>query len=96
MFAARYHLYMTRRMEKIDVEDQLRQQLRYTDPERYNQLFFAGAFSDTPLLTQDELENQGEPVEDLDEWDRYFENLEAPRMMTGAELRALENDGDWI
>ena len=95
LFALRYHMNMSRRLARQQMEEQLQRQTWYLAPERYNDLFFEGAFEPEPLTIG------GRPVEevvdDVDEVDAYFENLERKRKMTGAQMfEALDDEEGWV
>ena len=75
---------MNRRISQQDTEDMLQRQTWYLEPQRYQDLFLAGAFEPEPLtLGGRDVE---EVVDDVDEMDRYFAELENKRGMTGAQL----------
>lgn len=62
----------------------LQRQTWYLEPHRYQDLFLAGAFDAEPLtLAGRDVE---EVVDDVDELDTYFEQLESRRSMTGAMM----------
>ena len=85
MFAAQYYLYMMRRRELQDAEDLLQRQTWYQHPGRYQELFFdARKFMPEPL---DDLGSDiEEVVDDIDEMDAYFDNLEATRTVSGGGM----------
>lgn len=86
---------MERRNAFRETERTMRRQLWYTDGERYNDLFVHGLFNDETEPDQQAGE-QDQDVEDLEEYDRYFDQLDEMRTMTGAEMAALNNGGDWL
>lgn len=83
---------MDRREVIGDAEDILRKQTWYLNPTRWLDLFSseemgvqAGTLDGRPVE---------EVVDDLDEYDRYFANLNEKRFMTGAQLfDALDQEG---
>lgn len=75
---------MFRRIDLQDTEDMLQRQTWYQEPRRYSELFLAGAFEPEPLTMAGR--DVEEVVDDVDEMDRYFEQLEQKRGLTGAEL----------
>ena len=85
-----------RRNAVRDTERAIKRQLWYTDGERYNDLFIHG------LLDEDEQDpaavagEEDQDVDDLEEYDRYFDQLDETRTMTGAEMFALNNGGSWV
>lgn len=88
---------MFRRVELQDIEDTLQRQTWYQEPLRYTELFLAGAFTPEPLTMAGR--DVEEVVEDVDEMDRYFEQLEQKRGMTGQEIfRALDerDEEGWL
>lgn len=87
---------MNRRIEVQDTEDMLQRQTWYLSPERYQDLFLAGEFDPEPLtIAGRNVEEVA--VDDIDELDRYFEQLENKRSMTGAMLtEALADDEGWV
>jgi ribosomal protein S3AE len=93
----RYAIVMNRRVELQDVEDRLQRQTWYLAPDRYQELFLAGAFSPEPLTIAGR--DVEEVVDDIDELDRYFEQLENKRTTTGAmvmdALRKSDEEG-WV
>lgn len=88
---------MNRRVELQDVEDTLQRQTWYLSPDRYQELFLAGAFSSEPLTIAGR--DVEEVVDDVDELDAYFEQLENRRSTTGAmvmdALRTSDEEG-WV
>lgn len=88
---------MNRRVEIQDVEDTLQRQTWYLSPDRYQELFLAGEFSPEPLTIAGR--DVEEVVDDIDELDRYFEQLENKRTTTGAmvmdALRTSDEEG-WL
>lgn len=95
-FAASYWLRMDRRIEVRDIEDTLQRETWYLAPARYEELFLAGEIRTEQTLEGEVLEE--EVVTDIDEIDRYFDELDEKRNMTGAELfRFLDEDEDgWV
>lgn len=83
---------MDRREVVSDAEDILRKQAWYLNPSRWLDLFSAeGAAPQPGTLDGSPLE---EVVDDLDEYDRYFANLDEKRFMTGAQLfESLDQEG---
>jgi hypothetical protein len=95
-FAAIYFLRMDRRIALDDTEDMLQKQTWYQNPKRYEDLFLVNE----QWQQQEALTMAGRPVEevvnDVDELDRYFDNLDNTRTMTGAELFGYDGgSGDW-
>lgn len=84
---------MDRRIQLQDYEDVLQRMTWYMDPDRYQELFLAGAFEPEPLTIAGR--DVEEVVDDVDEMDRYFEQLESRRFMNGAMLDQLEDEG-WV
>lgn len=84
---------MNRRIELQDAEDRLQRQTWYLAPARYEELFLAGAFAPDPLtIAGRDIE---EVVDDVDELDRYFDQLEQKRSVTGADvMHALRQSGE--
>lgn len=95
LFAARYQMKRNRDQLITDIQDTLKAQLLYTDPDRYNQIFEAELIAAHQPLTM-----AGRPVEevvqDLDEYDRYFAELESKRHLTGGEVLALSDSEGWV
>jgi hypothetical protein len=83
---------MDRRVQLQDTEDMLQRQTWYMQPERYEELFLAGHFEPEPLTIAGR--DVEEVVDDVDELDRYFEQLEDRRSMSGAMLDQLEEG--WV
>lgn len=83
-WALRYAIDMNRRVELQDIEDTLQRQTWYLEPGRYQELFLAGAFSPEPLTIAGR--DVEEVVDDVDELDRYFEQLEQRRTITGEQV----------
>jgi hypothetical protein len=74
---------MNRRVQLKDVEDMLQRQTWYLEPGRYQDLFLAGHFDAEPLtVAGSDVEEVA--VDEIDELDRYFAQLEERRTMTGA------------
>lgn len=96
-WALRYAVVMNRRVEIQDAEDRLQRQTWYLAPDRYQELFLAGAFEPEPLTFAGR--DVEEVVDDIDELDAYFEHLEDRRSMTGAmaiqALRPSDEEG-WV
>ena len=84
---------MDRRIQLQDIEDTLQRLTWYMDPDRYQELFLAGAFEPEPLTIAGR--DVEEVVDDVDEMDRYFEQLESRRFMNGSMLDHLEEEG-WV
>lgn len=84
---------MNRRIQLQDTEDMLQRQTWYLEPGRYQELFLAGAFAPEPLTIAGR--DVEEVVDDVDELDRYFDQLENRRTMSGSTLDRLDEDG-WI
>lgn len=84
---------MDRRIQLQDYEDTLQRLTWYMDPDRYQELFLAGAFEPEPLTIAGR--DVEEVVDDVDEMDRYFEQLESRRFMNGSMLDQLEEEG-WV
>ena len=95
-WALRYAIHMNRRIQLQDAEDTLQRQTWYLDPERYQDLFLAGAFDPEPLTAGGR--DMEEVVDDIDELDAYFNQLEQKRSMTGAQMfDALNRDEEgWL
>jgi hypothetical protein len=91
----RYAVDMNRRIQLQDTEDTLQRQTWYLEPGRYQELFLAGAFSPEPLTIAGR--DVEEVVDDVDELDAYFEQLENRRTMTGAQAfdAGTDNQG-WV
>lgn len=84
---------MNRRIELRDVEDMLQRQTWYLEPRRYQDLFLAGHFDAEPLTIAGR--DVEEVVDEIDELDRYFEQLEHRRTMTGAMvMNALDGPAE--
>ena len=83
-WALRYAVNMDRRIQLQDTEDTLQRQTWYTHPDRYQDLFLAGTFNPEPLTIAGR--DVEEVVDDVDELDAYFEQLENRRSMTGEML----------
>lgn len=88
---------MNRRIQVQDVEDMLQRQTWYLEPDRYQDLFLAGAFDPEPLtLAGRDVE---EVVDDIDELDAYFDQLDQRRSMSGAsmfEALAERDEEGWL
>lgn len=88
---------MNRRIQVQDTEDMLQRQTWYLQPERYQDLFLAGHFDPEPLTIAGR--DVEEVVDDIDELDAYFEQLDQKRSMSGAAMfSALSgtDEGGWI
>lgn len=74
----------------------LQRQTWYLAPARYQDLFLAGHFEAEPLTIAGR--DVEEVVDEVDELDRYFEQLESRRTMSGAAMMdALgETEGGWV
>lgn len=84
---------MNRRIELQDAEDRLQRQTWYLAPGRYEELFLAGAFAPDPLTIAGR--DVEEVVDDVDELDRYFDQLEQKRSVTGADvMHAMRQSGE--
>jgi len=95
-WALRYAIRMNRRVELQDVEDTLQRQTWYLEPQRYQDLFLAGAFDPEPLtLAGRDVE---EVVDDIDELDAYFDQLDQKRSMSGDMMFALarRDEEGWL
>jgi hypothetical protein len=94
-WALRYAIDMNRRVQIQDTEDMLQRQTWYLQPERYQDLFLAGAFSPEPLTIAGR--DVEEVVDDVDELDHYFEQLENKRSMSGTEMfNAMAGEEGWL
>ena len=92
-FAASYWLRMDRRTQVDDAEENLQRQTYYLEPSRYNDLFLAGEIIGTEPVSLD----PDEPIDDISEIDRYFENLDNKKAMSGAQLFGLLDDEQgWV
>lgn len=88
---------MNRRIQVQDTEDMLQRQTWYLQPERYQDLFLAGHFEPEPLTIAGR--DVEEVVDDIDELDAYFEQLDERRSLTGrAAFESLSgmDEGGWI
>jgi len=88
---------MNRRIQVQDTEDMLQRQTWYLQPERYQDLFLAGHFDTEPLTIAGR--DVEEVVDDVDELDAYFEQLDQKRSMSGAvmfEALAGADEGGWV
>jgi hypothetical protein len=87
---------MNRRVELRDVEEMLQRQTWYMAPTRYRDLFLAGAFEPEPLTVAGR--DVEEVVDDVDELDRYFAQLDERRTMTGEMAMAAMNESGegWV
>lgn len=88
---------MNRRIHIQDIEDQLQRQVWYLEPDRYRELFLAGEFNPEPLTVGGR--DMEEVVDDIDELDRYFDQLEGKRSMSGAMMfgsLAEKDDEGWL
>lgn len=79
-----------------DTEDMLQRQTYYLAPGRYQDLFLAGSFEPEPLTVAGR--DVEEVVNDVDELDRYFAQLENRRTTTGAMVMAAmsETEEGWL
>ena len=84
---------MNRRIQLQDTEDTLQRLTWYLDENRYQELFLAGAFEPEPLTIAGR--DVEEVVDDVDELDQYFNQLESRRSMNGAMFDQLEDEG-WV
>lgn len=88
---------MNRRIALQDAEDSLQRQTWYLEPERYRDLFIEGAFGPEALtLAGRDVE---EVVDDVDELDAYFDQLEQKRSMTGEmmfDALAARDEEGWL
>ena len=93
-FAANYWVRMERRIALDDAEERLQRQTYYLEPNRYNDLFLAGEIIGVDPV---ELEPE-EPVDDISEIDRYFDNLDNKKSMSGAQLFPLleSDENGWV
>jgi hypothetical protein len=86
---------MNRRIQIQDTEDMLQRQTWYLEPGRYQDLFLAGHFEEQPLTIAGR--DVEEVVDDIDELDAYFENLDSKRSMTGAMMFNTMSEGEgWV
>lgn len=87
---------MNRRIQVQDAEDTLQRQTWYLEPDRYQELFLAGHFDPEPLTAAGR--DMEEVVDDIDELDAYFSQLERKRSMTGAQMfDAFDRDEEgWL
>lgn len=86
---------MNRRIARQDIEDMLQRQTWYLQPHRYQELFLAGEFAPDPLTFAGR--DVEEVVDDVDELDRYFAQLESRRSISGAQVFGEEPDGQgWM
>lgn len=86
---------MNRRIQLQDTEDMLQRQTWYLEPGRYQELFLAGAFAPEPLTIAGR--DVEEVVDDVDELDRYFAQLENRRTMTGAQVfDTMSDEQGWL
>ena len=73
----------------------LQRQTWYLEPGRYQDLFLAGHFDREPLTIAGR--DVEEVVDDVDELDAYFENLEKRRSMTGAQVfDSMSDETGWM
>lgn len=94
-WALRYAINMNRRIQLRDTEDMLQRQTWYLEPGRYQDLFLAGYFDPEPLTIAGR--DVEEVVDDVDELDTYFAQLEDKRSMTGAMLYdAIADEEGWL
>ena len=86
---------MNRRIQLQDTEDMLQRQTWYLEPGRYLDRFLAGHFDSEPLTIAGR--DVEEVVDDVDELDAYFENLEKRRSMTGAQVfDSMSDETGWM
>jgi hypothetical protein len=80
-----------------DVEDVLQKQTWYQNPDRYDELFFSDAPTPDPITLGASYQEYTE-VNDVDEMDAYYANLENPRSMTGAMFNQIMGGGEneWV
>lgn len=83
---------MDRREEVRDAEDILRKQAYYLSPARWHDLFASDPEPDAMTMAGRPVE---EVVEDVDELDAYFSQIDEKRTMTGAQLLD-DQEGGWI
>ena len=96
-FAGSYHMTMQRRTLVKDINDTLEKFVWYTDDERFRELFFTPAYdADGQVVYDGELAE--EVVDDIDEIDRYFEQLDEKKAMSGAQLFSYldKDERGWI
>lgn len=73
----------------------LQRQTWYLQPARYQELFLAGHFTPEPLTIAGR--DVEEVVDDIDELDKYFEQLENRRTMSGsAVFDTMADDQGWV
>lgn len=95
-FAAIYHIHAQRRREVKDINDTLEKQTWYQHPDRYNVLFSPDTEYVPEHLTIAGRDVE-EVVDDIDEMDAYFDNLENQRSLTGAQLFGYVGDENgWV
>lgn len=98
-FAADYWLRLDRRTQVRDINDTLEKQVWYLDPERFDELFTIPQFGyDGESLVYGEGPVE-EVQDDLDEIDRYFEQLEDKKSLSGAQLFQYLGEADsngWV
>lgn len=85
---------MNRRIARQDTEDMLQRQVWYLQPDRYQDLFLAGEFEPEPLTFAGR--DVEEVVDDTDELDAYFNQLESKRSMTGADVFGDSPEQGWV
>lgn len=92
-FAANYWLRMECRINQDEAEENLQRQTYYLQPSRYNDLFLAGEIIGSEPANPD----PDMPVDDISEIDRYFDNLDKTKTMSGAQLfELLEDENGWV
>lgn len=92
-----YHIHAKRRQYVQDINDTLQKQTWYQYPERYIDLFAEDqAWNPEPLTLAGSPAE--EVVDDIDELDAYFANLEQQREVTGGEVFGYldPSGGNWI
>jgi len=96
-FAAQYWVQMDRRVAIDDIEDTLQRMTWYLDPDRYEDLFLMGEIAASRTVTLEGGETE-EVQDDIDEIDRYFDQLEEKKSLTGAQLFSFldDNEDGWV
>jgi hypothetical protein len=88
---------MTRRTLIKDIDDTLEKFVWYTDEERFRELFYTPVYDAEGQVVYDP--ERAEAVEtDIDEIDRYFEQLDEKKSMSGAALFSYldRDESGWI